>query len=104
VSGEWPDPSHVCAGSGEPILDAWTHGCIRRSPGATADEIIELVLNIGEAGGNPWPAYDRRMTAIRVREIMAGSRRFTGARRIVTIERVHEAEAALKKAAQPLGE
>jgi hypothetical protein len=62
----FPDPSHVCAGSGEPILDAWTHGAIRMYPGATPDEIAEKVLGIAR-----WSdAYDRRMATTRVREIM----------------------------------
>jgi hypothetical protein len=66
TSKPFPDPSHECAGSGEPILDAWTHQAIRFYPGATAEEITEKVLNI--AGWKD--AYDRRTAALRVREIM----------------------------------
>ena len=69
MSAPWPDPAHVCAGSGEPILDAWTHGCIRMLPGATADEITEEVIRISGSGSS----YEHRMMGIRVREIVAST-------------------------------
>ena len=89
MSGEWPGPSHVCAGSGEPALDAWTHGCIRLYPGATVDEITEKVLGI--AGWKD--AYDRRTAGDRVREIMARPAKAGG--RIADITEVREAESRL---------
>lgn len=101
MSAAWPDPAHVCAGSGEPILDALTHRAIGHLPGATADEIAEEVIHVETMlGRNSISSYYRRMITKRVREIVYETWRTPKP----TLDEIKAERAELEKAGRPSGQ